>query len=77
MTGKLLVKGIIVWIAIINWLLFLIMPEDISISGLFFMLSITLVSSYIAYTFVSYLEFKKVSGYSYICKLLNLPEDEE
>jgi len=76
MTGKLLVKGILVWMTSFLWCILLSVEGDkyMPIVTLFL---ITIFLSFICYKTVSYDEFKKVSGYSWLCKKLNIPEDEE
>lgn len=76
MTGKLLIKGILVWLTSISWGLLLSL-EGGSFKPIVILLFLTIALTYICTKTVSYIEFKKVSGYSWLCQKLHIPEDGE
>lgn len=75
MAGK-LIKGILAWITSILWCLLLSVTEG-TFSTILSLAFLAFSLTYVCAKCISYEEFKKVSGYSWLCHKLNIPEEGE
>lgn len=76
MTGKLLIKGILAWITSLLWCVLLSLTGG-TFSTILSLVFLAFALTYVCAKCIAYEEFKKISGYSWLCNKLNIPEEEE
>jgi len=65
-----------VWLTSFSWCL-LLSAEEGAFKPIITIMLLTLCLTLICVKTISYEELKIVTGYSWLCRILNIPEDEE